>query len=356
MYSILRLMLLEISINLILSGCGIIKHNQKNRPTNNFMPADMIISSSRSIQLADEAENTESILPSIEDFAIQQDSGYVFIITPESELMKIDRMGTIIFKKRVYGQGPGEITIPTMLRYRNNKVYILDSGAQKVAVYDNHGCWKADIKYNNCAIESFDVDWNENLIIPNTIQLNAADEPLFLVISPEGNKINQISQNKHIKEDFVSSFPRPVIYITPDSCLVLVFRIHGSFYKFNMNGDLLFTADIKGGQEWNDSVKAEMDEYNKTKLKFFQWRLNYMYFRLDGSIFAAWGGNFKDQVTLCMIYNSKGFFVGRLFQSEAFPYLPQRIALLNDSTFWIYSETANQLAECAIRNINQEND
>jgi len=356
MYSIIKLMLMEITINLLLLGCGMIKQNPGNRPTNYFMPADMVISSSRSIQFEGETENGESILPSIEDFAIQQDSGYVFIISPESELIKIDRMGTIIFKKKVYGQGPGEITIPTMLRYRNEKLYILDSGAQKVVVFDNHGCWKTDIKYNNYAIESFDVDWNDNLIIPNIIAPDAVDEPLFLVISPEGKKINQISQNKLLVEDFVTSFARPVLYITPDSCLVLAFRIHGSFYKFNMNGDLLFTADIKSGQEWNDSVKAEMDEYNKSKLKFFQWRLNYMYFRSDGSIFVAWGGNFKNQVTLCMIYDSKGTFIGRLFQSKAFPYLPQRIALLNDSTFWIYSETANKLSECAFSTVNKEID
>jgi len=335
---------------LILS-CHQDRPNHSMRPNDRFMKDDMEIVSCRDILLLN--DTIKSIDPlsfqSLREIAIQANSKYLFLLSKNGEVFKVDKFGKLIYKISNYGQGPGEMSLPIMLKHRNGKLYVLDRGNRKIVIFSDSGKWIEDITLGGNSAESFEVNSDDEIIVPQIIPIEGSQEPLFQVLDHKGSIIRKYSNNRYINEDFVAAYPRPALFITPDDCIFLVLRIHGTFYKFSKTGELIFKSDICGGQEWDESIDAEIAFQKSLNVSSHQLRLNDLFFGENGNIYASWGGKFKSKQTLAIIYNSRGMFIGRVFQNNLFANIPTLYTLSGDSSFWIYNDDENRLAECTIR-------
>lgn len=323
------------------------------RPGNRFMKDDMEIVSSRAISFAvDDPEgyaNEQLNLELIRDITYNPEAGHLYLLNRENEIYKLDRKGHLVGKIVHTGRGPGEMELPLQLKYRNNKLYVLDYNNNKIIVFDNNERWLQDITLHFGSLFSFEVTAKNEIILPRIIPVEGATESQFLFIGHDGRIIRTTPGNKHIKADFVKSFPHPLLFLTPDDCIVLALKVEGTFYKFTMDGEFLFRSDICGGQEWEDSIEREIEfviTYPSVQL-----RLADMFFAKNGNMYAAWGGKFKDRNTMAMMYDKNGIFIGRVFQSALYPYVPSAYTLVNDTTFWIFNSDKYVLAECIIGKI-----
>jgi hypothetical protein len=350
------LLMVGCSSLLITVACNFFEHKNTNRPADNFTSEDMEITSCRNI-LQENLEDLEHInkkmvsFQALHEIAVVPDSSLLYLLSDEHEILKIDGKGNLQFKIKKYGQGPGEMILPISLKYRNQKLYVLDHANQKISLFSSTGEWLRDIVIHDNVAETFDVDINGNILLPRVISVEGSENPLFFLYSQDGKFIRSFSSNKYLSDDFIAKPPRPILYISPDNYIVLGFRIHGSFYKFSPEGDLLSKSDICNGEEWKTSVKDEIAFNKRMNTTSYQLRLNDIFFMSNGNILVSWGGNFKNRKSMAIIYNAKGNFIGRLFKSTHFPYPCTVYNQMNDSTFCIFSEEKYLLVECRINKL-----
>jgi len=323
------------------------------RPGNKFLYSDMVISSSKHF-LKEETdfsvyiEETISVFSKIEALTVA-DSENLFLLSTFGEIIKINNKGKPLLKIESYGQGPGEMMMPLDIKVRNNKLYIMDIGNNKIVIYNLSGSWLNDVVIHDVNLKTFEVNSNENIIVPVLSFLKNSKIPLFIIYNDKGEVVDKISKNNFIKEDIIQTPPRLLLFLTPNSYLLLVFEIQGVFYLFNFEGELVSKFDIHGGPEWKQSVEFEKRlEKNSKYGKSWPHRVENVSFDSNGNIYATWGGNFKGQKSIIMIYDSEGCFVGRLYGNEDFPYAPTCFELENDSTAWIYSREMYTFAKCKI--------
>jgi hypothetical protein len=325
----------------------------ERRPTNRFMKDDMEIVSSRKVSLPgnDLAEHADEQLnlDLVRNITCDPEAESLYLLNRENEIYKLDRQGRLKAKIARSGRGPGEMELPLLLKYRNHKLYVLDYNNNKILVFDKSEHWLQDIALHFGSVFAFEVTSNDEIILPQITPVKGSKDPLFLFIGHDSRVLRKTSSNEYIEADFVKSFPQPLLFLSPDNCIVLALKAEGCFYKFTMDGRFLFKSDICGGQEWEDSIREDI-EFNKTYPSVLL-RLNDMFFGKNGTIYAAWGGKFKDRNTMALMYDRNGTFIGRVFQTAFFPCDISAYTLANDSTFWIFNDNKYLLAECIVRKI-----
>ncbi|MBN1466388.1 hypothetical protein JXA02_11535, partial [candidate division KSB1 bacterium] len=274
-----------------------------------------------------------------------------FILNDYGEILIISQAGTPSRFFASYGQGPAEMTSPSILQVRNRKLYVLDRGTNKIVLYDLDGEWIKDIVIRDVLALSFDVDEGGNIYIPRLVPhfLGNEDIPLLHVYSPDGILLTALAQNAIVQKDLLNIPTTPLICLTKECNIVLGLNIQGIFYLLSSSGELTQRFDIRGGAEWRESR-----QFQRVLDKQFghgnSWRNRVENLALDsrGEIYATFGGKFKRERTLAMIFNERGEFVGRLFGNDELPFAPTCFQLANDSTVWIYSHEKEYLGVCKI--------
>jgi len=171
------------------------------RPGNRFMKDDMEIVSSRAISFAvDDPEvcaNAQLNLELVRDLTYNQEAGHLYLLNRENEIYKLDRQGRLAGKIVRPGHGPGEMDLPLQLKYRNNKLYVLDYNNNKFIVFDNHERWLQDIALHFGPIFSFEVTAKNEIILPRIIPVEGTTESQFLFIGHDGGKFTKFRTRFH---------------------------------------------------------------------------------------------------------------------------------------------------------------
>jgi len=333
---------------------------KKKYPGYDALVGDMILADAKHFlsnesKLSRYIEETESVFSRLDKIEFDKNSKSVFLLSTFGEIIKIDQHGNPLLKIEVHGQGPGEMTLPMDIKIRNNKLYVLDNGNNKVLIFDLFGKWEKDVVFHDLLALTFEVDSLGLIIIPKIILQKDSSEPLFICFNEQGQVVREISKNSYIDEDVVSIPTRPILSMTPNSNLLLTLKVQGRFYLFNLKGELLQIFSIQSGPEWSQSIEREEDMAKHSKYgKGWPHRVVNVAFNSCGNIFATWGGKFKGRNSIVMIYDHEGNFIGRLFGNDKFPYPPTCFTLENDSIAWLFGSHAYLLARCKIQSDNKE--
>lgn len=335
-------------------------NNIQRKPGTTFMKSDMNIILAKNF-LENDSEISKYLdlsggdITSLEKIVIDRDSCNLYLLNNYGEILKVDCQGNPRITISKHGQGPGEMLQPIDVRVYQNRIYILDAGLNKICIYNTCGDFISEILFYEQLVKTFTLNNTGKIIFPTILQTPKPEDPLFSIYDENGILIKKISKQKYIDDDLLSAPVHPLIFSTPDSCLILALRIQGNFYKFDMLGNLVFKASIKSGPEYEQHTKENKIWDNEIGSgKMWHWILNDMTFTTDGKIFVFYGGTFKKKRSMAMIFNSEGYFIGRLFQSSVYPYPPMCFTLESDSIAWIYSQSEYKLSRCLIRTMTQE--
>lgn len=322
-------------------------HSPANLPGSKFTPCDKIIT--RSDQLFPESDRTGSsineVLPEIDEIAYDQQTKRLFILGLSDELIFFDSCMVLINRISSHGQGPGEMTNPRILRCSHDRVYVSDNSSNKICVFDQLGHWITDVIIRDRLIESYDVDYQKRLVVPEYRPLEHSPDSIFNCYAQDGEVMQKMGTVSFALEDLGPV--DPILKIAPNQELILGFQTHGRFYRFDSSGTLLSQFSIQGGPEWKESIAFEERLEKQTKIgKSWPVRINIINFDSHGNIWNDWGGDFKGKKTIATIFSPDGAFIGRLFNSEAFPYPPTTWALETDSTIIVYTNMTEQFYRC----------
>ncbi len=356
-----KLLLINLTLLTLFFSCDQNPQYEKKQPGNKAMAGDMILADSENLlddetKLSRYIEETESVFSRLDKIEFDKNSKTVFLLSTQGEIIKIDQHGNPLLKIKTHGKGPGEMTLPMEIKVRNNKLYVLDNGSNKVLIFDLFGKWEKDVVFHDLLALTFEVDSSGLIIIPKIFFQKESSEPLFIFFNEQGQVVREISKNSYIDEDVVATPMRPILSMTPNSNLLLTFKIQGRFYLFNLNGELLQTFSIQGGPEWTQSEEQEKELAKDPILGGHSWphRVVDISFNSCGNIFASWGGKFRGRNSIIMIYDREGHFIGRLFGNDQFPYPPTCFTLENDSIAWLHSSEKYMFARCKIQADNKE--
>ena len=294
-------------------------------------------------------EATYSPIADIRAIAVQRNDDYAIILDNNHAISKINSNGDLIFQYKLFGQGPAELRDPTDIKIRNNNIFVLDQGNNKIAVFSLNGKWEMDINIHDTALITFDVDEKKNIFSPK-ISGGYSNDCLFVQFDSLGNKINEFGSYQDITEQLTQPI-FPALFYTPNKTILLVVRADGYIYQFNQSGALLNKFDIRNGPEWEKWLEVDAN----FKKRFGKGggaqllKIDALDFDSNSNIYIQARHDCEKKETVAFIFDKSGCFSGRIFGSDLFRYKHSLIGIQNDSTIWIYSQPSSVLAQCRFR-------
>lgn len=283
----------------------------------------------------------------LHDMAILTDTTNLFLIEQETDhIIKLDSNGRPLWTFRSHGRGPGEFTWPSSMKIRNDSLYIFDIQQRKISLYNLDGEFIQDIIPQPVAsYKDFEITPEGNIIIPNLYPQNYKGA-LFLIFNDEGEKIGQFGKNSIVQDDMKASgnIPAAELDLSTEGRLILSFNMTGALYVYDFPGrKLLHSIKVRKGPEWEVAV-----ERTKKSRGYPQW-INDVCITSTGDVLIAFGGPFKDNITVGMRFSAEGEFLGRIFGNEQLQNVPSQMVLENDSTLWVQDPARNQFFRTHLR-------
>lgn len=289
------------------------------------------------------------LLQSLHEMAIDPNSKSLFLVEQETDhIVKLDSSGRPLWNIRSYGRGPGELTWPYSMKVRNGKLYIFDIQQRKISMYSLDGKFLRDVVPQPVAsYQDFEVTSEGHIIIPNLYSQNY-DGALFLLFNEQGEKIGQFGDNNIVQKDLNASgrIPSADLDLSETGRLVLSFNTPGTCYVYDIyEHKLLHAISIQRGPEWKAHVQREAEK----NLRGYPIRIRDICIDSKGNLIIAWGGRFKDKITVGMRFGAEGEFLGRIFSNEQLQNVPSQMVMVNDSTLWVQDPVRNQLFRTHLR-------
>lgn len=334
-----------ISIWIILLSCS----TPKNVPGNKYLAGDKIITGFQSI-ITSEQPNSSGLqtIPRIRSFAYDRTRRRLILLGWSGELLFLDQSGHLLLTRSTYGQGPGEMTLPRIMKFRNGKLFVLDYGNNKICVYASDGKWITDLVIHDQVIETFAVDEMERVIVP-AIRTVGTRADIRLTYHSLHSAAKTEKNTSFSMEDSDLTILRPLLELNNRGNLILGFRIEGNFYQLDSSCVLLSRFSIQGGPEWEENLKfEERIEKHSSFGKTYPHRVTHIDFDEQGNIWINWGGPFKKESTIAAIFNPDGLFSGRLFLGKKMPAAPLAWILDDDSTMIAYIAKTEEIGFCSI--------
>ncbi|MBN1561421.1 6-bladed beta-propeller [candidate division KSB1 bacterium] len=325
-------------------------------PANRYLAGDMILVERENLLAAQSSlslfcDENWCDFTSVRDIAVSE-SQTIFILNDYGEILIMNEAGTPQRFFESYGQGPGEMISPTVIKVRDQTLYVLDSGSNKFVLFDLDGTWMKDIVIHDILVTAFAVDDEGLIYIPRLVPrfLGNGEMALLHVYNEEGDLLKALAQNSVVQNDLLNIPTTPLICLAKDADIVLGLNIQGVFYLFTREGEFRQRFHIRRGAEWRESVRFQR-ALDKQFGHGNSWRNRVENMSVDsrGTIYATFGGEFKKQRTLALIYDDRGQFIGRLFGNAGLPFAPTCFQLATDSTAWIYSREQEFLGMCKMR-------
>jgi hypothetical protein len=156
------------------------------------------------------------------------------------------------------GQGPMELSQPTGIKIKNNKVFVLDRGFRGIKICDLEGNPANEFKTNTSFGRlNLDVNDKEEIFVGEYTQ---KDNTYISVYTMKGEKVRTLAKigSKHELDLQRSSYK---IRLDNDGNIVILFYVTREIMKFDSNGNLLWEKKIK------NKVLSKADHLNKDGVK-----------------------------------------------------------------------------------------
>src|SRR5699024_8164030 len=157
---------------------------------------------------------------------------------------------------------------------------------------------------------------------------------LFIILNQEGKKIGQFGNNTIIQDALEASgrIRKSSLTLSKNGYLAFSLTISGNCYIYDIHQQrLLHQFSIQGGPEYVKHEKLEEERAG------YPHRISDVAVTSTGHVIVGFGGRFKDDISIAMMFDEEGRFMGRIFRNKQLKYPPDEMVLINDTTLWMFS-------------------
>lgn len=280
-------------------------------------------------------EDHQIFITRIQDMDVGDKDDLYILDDRSGNVVRIDlKTGSLVKKISSLGQGPAELMMPSVVRVRNKKVFVLSEGYNGIKIFSIAGDFLSGFRTEGVP-RWMDVDKNENIYVAEADQRS---NPVISVYDAQGKK-NRTAMTFRLKgeilEDKAELVKRQFFTFKIDSegNIVILFYLLRQLQKASPEGVILWEKKIENSV-LKPFLKNESTKYNERGQPTITYLVNNFDLKEDNIVIGHVGGG--------CIYNQEGELIGVLevqtIEHRENPPGFTRLKIIGDKLLGIYSD------------------
>ena len=192
-------------------------------------------------------EDHQLFITRIQDMDVDDNGNLCILDDRSGNVVRMDlKTGLLVNKISSLGQGPAELMRPSVVRVRNDKLFVLSEGHMGIKIFSISGGFLSGFKTNSVP-RWMDVDKNENIYVA---EADERSNPVISVYDAQGKKIrtamtfqlkNEVLQDRaeYTKRKFFK------FKLDPEGNIIILFDALRRLIKASPDGTILWEKKIE---------------------------------------------------------------------------------------------------------------
>lgn len=259
----------------------------------------IILKESEATDLIRLLEDHQIFITRIQDMDIGDKDDLYILDDRSGNVVRMDlETGSLVNKISSLGQGPTELMMPSVVRVRNKKVFVLSEGHNGIRIFSNAGDFLGGFRTESIP-RWMDVDENEYIYVAEADQ---RANPVISVYDAHGKKVRTaitFQFEGQALKDKAELVKRQSFTFRRDSAgnFVILFYLSRQIQKVNPNGALLWEKKIENSV-LKPFLKNESTKYNERGQPTITYLVDNFDLKEDNIVIGHVGGG--------CVYNREG--------------------------------------------------
>jgi len=296
----------------------------------------LILRESEGIDIIKMMEDHQLFITRIQDMDLDDNGNLCLLDDRSGNVVRMDlKTGLLVNKISSLGQGPAELMMPSVVRVRNEKLFVLSEGHNAIKIFSIAGDFLSGFRTEGVP-RWMDVDKNENIYVAEADQRS---NPVISVYDAYGKK-NRIAMTFQLKREILEDKGELVkrqffkFKLDSEGNIIILFDLLRRLQKASPEGTLLWEKEIENSV-LRPFLKSEGTTYDSRGRPKITYLVNSFDLDQENNIVIGHVGG-------GCIYNQKGDLIGVLEvqtieHSENPPGLT-RLKIIGDKLLGIYAD------------------
>ncbi|MDW7759997.1 MAG: hypothetical protein SCM96_05080 [Acidobacteriota bacterium] len=232
------------------------------------------------------------------------DKGFIYLLDSlDYSIKKFDKQGSLVSQAGGKGQGPGEFQFPVIVKFADNKLYVVDQNRSGIQVFDNNLLYQGHISYPGPIFDLEVTRDNRIFILSPSI---GESPPILQINNPESSISSSFEKNK---EEFFKLFGKFVLDSQGNMYFMSSFEDHVG--KYDKDRRLIWKKMLLGG-------KRSKYKYSEVSKHNIPTEMIYKDIALDkyGNLFVLGGNASENPNRDVYVLDNKGNYLTTFILQE----------------------------------------